>query len=61
MYFLLTDKMNLYMALLNPGVFVVINYPSANSLGSWFSGDHGNDMLVVELDDFRGLFQHKNS
>lgn len=53
--------MNLYMALLNPGVFVVINYPSANLLGSWFSGDHGNDMLVVELDDFRGLFQHKNS
>lgn len=58
-YFLLTDKMNLYMGLLNPGVFVVINYPSANLLETWFCGDHGNDRLMVECDDFKGLFRHK--
>lgn len=58
-YFLLTDKMNLYMGLLNPGVFVAIHYPSANMLGTWFSGNHGNDRLMVELDYFRGLFQPK--
>lgn len=32
---------------------------SANLLGIWFSGDHGNDRSMVELYDFRGLFQHK--
>lgn len=51
--------MNLYMGLLNPEVFLAINCPSANMLGTWFNGDHGNDRLMVELDDFRGLFQHK--
>lgn len=47
------------MELLNPGVFVVITYWSGNFLGTWFSGDHGNDRLMLELNDSRGLFQHK--